>query len=331
MSVHIPSKVGNSDRQIPRIIHQTWFEDLSPETYPQITRMQNSWKNTGWEYRFYTDTTARDYIKKNYPSRFLDAFDSLIPGAYKADLFRYLVLMKDGGVYSDVDVMLSGDIESFITPTMSFFAPQDAVGDFADAKYCLWNGMMGSAPGHPFMIKAVERTVELVLNRADLLDIEEGICQRDGRGAEIWKTRFEPLLLLSGPCALGIAVNQVLRKDSVSNINPGWLQSSVPQLNEEIGNALILLQDKSDLGAMRLSDPIRNMIVATTDMPGLSKAPILTSQLLQSKTKEKPRDHYSKTASSYTWGPHVWGTEGVYINHVTSNERINLEVVRTML
>jgi hypothetical protein len=159
ISVHIPSKVENSGRQIPRIIHQTWFEDLSPEMYPQITRMQNSWKNTGWEYRFYTDSTARDYIQKNYPSRFLDAFDSLIPGAYKADLFRYLVLMKDGGVYSDVDVMLSGDIEKFITPTMSFFAPQDAVGDFADAKYCLWNGMMGSAPGHPFMIKAVERTV----------------------------------------------------------------------------------------------------------------------------------------------------------------------------
>jgi hypothetical protein len=82
---------------------------------------------------------------------------------------------------------------------------------------------------------------------------------------------------------------------------------------------------------MRLSDPIRNMIVASTDMPGLSKAPILTANQLQSEKKKKPRDHYSKTASSYTWGPHIWGTKGVYINDITSNERINLEVVRTVL
>ena len=83
--------------------------------------------------------------------------------------------------------------------------------------------------------------LELILNRADLLDIESGICEKDGRSTEIWKTRFEPLLLLSGPCALGIAINQVLGKDSVSNIKPGWLQSEVPELKSEIGDALILL------------------------------------------------------------------------------------------
>jgi hypothetical protein len=83
--------------------------------------------------------------------------------------------------------------------------------------------------------------LELVLNRADLLDIEEGLCQVDGRSTEIWKTRFEPLLLLTGPCALGIAVNQVLGNDSVSNINPGWLEARTPELNAEIGDALVLL------------------------------------------------------------------------------------------
>ena len=31
----------------------------------------------------------------------LNAYDSLIPGAYKADLFRYLVLYREGGVYLD--------------------------------------------------------------------------------------------------------------------------------------------------------------------------------------------------------------------------------------
>jgi hypothetical protein len=69
--------------RIPRIIHQTWFDQPTVDRYPQLARLQNSWKNTGWEYRFYTDTSMREYIVQNYPARFMDAFDALIPGAFK--------------------------------------------------------------------------------------------------------------------------------------------------------------------------------------------------------------------------------------------------------
>jgi hypothetical protein len=78
-------------KRIPRIIHQTWFEKLSHDRYPQLVRLQNSWRNSGWDYRFYTDETARRYIVANYPSRFVDAFDSLIPGAYKVRASTLLV------------------------------------------------------------------------------------------------------------------------------------------------------------------------------------------------------------------------------------------------
>ena len=71
------------EQRIPRVVHQTWLEDLSVERYPQLTRVQSSWKNAGWEYRFYTDIEARAYIDKHFPSRFTDAYDSLIPGAFK--------------------------------------------------------------------------------------------------------------------------------------------------------------------------------------------------------------------------------------------------------
>lgn len=70
-------------KRIPRIVHQTWFEELSSDRYPELVRLQNSWKRSGWEYRFYTDETARKFIVDNFPDRFADAFDALIPGAYK--------------------------------------------------------------------------------------------------------------------------------------------------------------------------------------------------------------------------------------------------------
>ena len=73
--------------RIPRIIHQTYFEEITIEKYPQLVRLQNTWKASGWEYRFYNDDTARKYIESNYPLRFVSVFDSLSPGAYKVRLY----------------------------------------------------------------------------------------------------------------------------------------------------------------------------------------------------------------------------------------------------
>ena len=70
-------------QRIPRIIHQTYFEEITIEKHPQLFRLQNTWRSSGWEYRFYTDETARQYISDNFPQRFVAVFDSIYPGAYK--------------------------------------------------------------------------------------------------------------------------------------------------------------------------------------------------------------------------------------------------------
>jgi hypothetical protein len=157
----------------------------------------------------------------------------------QADLFRYLVLLKDGGVYADVDVLLDSALDSFITPNLSFFAPRDIVGEYADEPFCLWNGLLGSAPGHPFLVKTVERLINLISRRADLYDMEQDVCIRQGRSMEIWKVRAEPLLLLSGPCALGMAVNDVLERPSVERFDIGWLPQVDPII--DYGDALVLV------------------------------------------------------------------------------------------
>ena len=154
-------------------------------------------------------------------------------------MFRYLVLLKEGGVYADVDMLLDTTLDAFVTPNLSFFAPRDMVADYADEPFCLWNGLIGSAPGHPFMVRAVERLVNLILQRADLYDMERDVCRRLGPSMEHWKLRAEPQLSLSGPCALGIAVNDVLKRPSLSRFENGWL----PKIDDDIdfGDALILV------------------------------------------------------------------------------------------
>ena len=219
-------QADGTSQMIPRVIHQTWFEEITLSDYPDLFRLQQSWKNTGWEYKLYTDSTARQYIEDYFPKHFLQAYDALIPGAYKADLFRYMVLMREGGIYADVDVMLDASLDTFITPTMSLFTPRDAVAEYAEGQYCLWNGLIGAAPGHQVMIRAVERLVNLILNRADALDLEKQVAEKTGINTETWKIRAVQELLLSGPCALGIAMNEAIGRDLVARFDLGWIESS---------------------------------------------------------------------------------------------------------
>jgi hypothetical protein len=75
-------------RLVPRIVHQTWFEEVTKEKYPNQSRLIESFKQSGWEYKFYTDEVARDFLNTHLPREVLEAYDALRPGAFKADLFR---------------------------------------------------------------------------------------------------------------------------------------------------------------------------------------------------------------------------------------------------
>jgi len=128
---------------------------------------------------------------------------------------------------------------------MTFFAARDAVAEYAEGQYCLWNGLLGVSPGHPFMIKTVERLVNLILNRADLLDLEKDVCRSSGKDeTETWKIRAVPELLLSGPCGLGISVNEVLGNNPLARYDLGWMPIS-QRRPIDLGDVLILVVSQS--------------------------------------------------------------------------------------
>ena len=51
---------------------------------------------------YFNDLQCRNFIEKHFDNSVLKAYDSLIPTAYKADLWRYCVLYINGGIYSDL-------------------------------------------------------------------------------------------------------------------------------------------------------------------------------------------------------------------------------------
>jgi hypothetical protein len=160
-----------------------------------------------------------------------------------------LVLLKEGGIYADVDVLLEANLNFLLTTQMSFFVPRETIRDLAGDDYCLWNGLIGAAPGHPIIAKAVERLLASISNRADYLDVEQYACHLGGRKTPVWKLRALPTLILSGPCALGMATNEVLGRDILSKFEPGWL-SPVQKSSEQglaMGDMLILMVSFSNV------------------------------------------------------------------------------------
>jgi hypothetical protein len=326
VEVIVRERPGNHTNRIPRIIHQTWFEELHTARYPHLQRLQNSWKASGWDYRFYTDEDARMFIQKNFAKRFTSAYDAIIPGAFKADFFRLLVLLKYGGIYSDFDVQLDTNLDFFVTKDLSFFVPRDvAIDHWAGGNYCVWNGLIGAAPGHPIVAQAVEDILNRISRREDYLDIESSLC-RGNLDAEIWKLRSFPILLVTGPCALGISLNKVLgHHNLVNEILPGWMIFSQhmtedkAEMSDNWGDILILHTDRHDLGELRFSDLGRNLLVASSNQDYFARSAVL----FEADPQKMPQ-HYSKSESD------IVGSTATYKDDKVSKERVVVKVTFTV-
>jgi hypothetical protein len=160
------------EHAIPKLIHQTFYQADLPEALQQnVHRLKEL--NPGWEYRFYNDSDIVDFIKTNYPTQVLESFERIDPryGAARADLFRYLLLYKYGGIYLDIkssatrplDSVIRGDDEYLLSywankPGERYegWGQHDELSHMQSGEFQQW--FIAAAPGHPFL-KAVIETV----------------------------------------------------------------------------------------------------------------------------------------------------------------------------
>ena len=103
---------------IPSIIHQTCPNLVLPEALEQnVISIQEM--NPGFEYRLYDDEAARSLISDQFGSSMVATYDAIDTsyGAAKADLFRYLVMLSNGGVYLDIKSTTVKPLGASLRPT----------------------------------------------------------------------------------------------------------------------------------------------------------------------------------------------------------------------
>jgi mannosyltransferase OCH1-like enzyme len=86
---------------IPLHVYQTWYTKTLP---PIMNARREELKrlNPAFTFHLYDDNDCAEFIKKHFTIQVVNAYNSLIPGAYKADLWRCCVLFIKGGIYMDI-------------------------------------------------------------------------------------------------------------------------------------------------------------------------------------------------------------------------------------
>lgn len=120
-----------------------------------------SWteKNPDWDYRFWTDDDLLAFFQKERPD-LLDLYLSYPRPVQRADLARYCILQKFGGVYADVDTVCLASLEPLAGDPRVVLCEEPArhqAPALLRGLDQLWfNGTMASPAEHPFWTSVID-------------------------------------------------------------------------------------------------------------------------------------------------------------------------------
>lgn len=155
---------------IPKIIHQTYIDNNLPiQLIDNINYLRKS--NPDWGYHFYTDLDCIKFIKKNFDSRILNAYQSINPkyGAARADFFRYLLIYHSGGIYLDIKSSISRTLNEITNNENYLLSHWDNSIDgthkgwgmhipkLPNGEFQQW--FIAAEPKHPFLLKVIKNVL----------------------------------------------------------------------------------------------------------------------------------------------------------------------------
>ncbi len=150
---YLPARLQGAPRQIPRKIFMTW-ETLPP---PEMEQKMMSWvaANPSYDFYFYDAADRAAFLKTHFEPAVFAAYDELVPKAYKADLWRYCVLLVEGGVYVDSKCEALLPLDEIIRDCDECCVPHDTDKFIAIA----WLAFRG---GHDILVNVISYIVQMV-------------------------------------------------------------------------------------------------------------------------------------------------------------------------
>ena len=223
--------------RVPRRVVVTYFPESMDDLIPQVRDAVMSWRTDGLvsdvEIVYYGDRAARAFLVEYFPQEVIEAWDALVPGAFKADLFRYCEILKNGGLYVDVKCTRSLSFADIIGREGTIAVDQLHSG--------AWNGVFAAPPGAPWVAASLVRALENIFSR---------------------KTEPSPCLDITGPGVLGRSVREWVG-ETPANTTCAFLRSH-PELLETRG-VRVLAMDLQNTQHIVTLTPRKRVVLLTTN------------------------------------------------------------------
>jgi mannosyltransferase OCH1-like enzyme len=189
---------------IPKTIYQSWkTKNLDDNSLQNIKRLQ--YLNPEYNYILYDDDDCRQFFLDNFGSNYANAFDALIPGAFKCDFWRYAILYVKGGIYMDMDMKPMVPFRNLVSTNDQFVSIVDMKHGI-DNLPGIYQAFMAARPKHPILLQALQ------LSFANITTRKNPVISLD----------------LTGPTVMGTAFNLYLENvDTYSDIKPGVYENGV--------------------------------------------------------------------------------------------------------
>jgi mannosyltransferase OCH1-like enzyme len=250
---------------IPKIIHQTVADKskLHQVFLDNVSRLKD--RNRNWDHRLYDDREVREFIVDSYGSEMVGRYDRLNPlyGAARADLFRYLLLYKFGGVYLDIKSTATKPLDDVLNADDAYLLShwRNKLGQRfegwglyfpecgPDGEYQQWH-IVASA-GHPFL----EAVIQKVTRNIDTYDLASAGVGKAG----VVKT--------TGPLAYTLAIKSIQAKHAYRHVDIedlGFQYSIVGAPGSELAHVSLFKNHYETIGppvVMReLRDPFGGLV-----------------------------------------------------------------------
>jgi hypothetical protein len=144
----------------PRIIQTAKSRELLPEDQAAVDAIIRL--HPEWEYCFFDDVDVTKFMEQE-SVEYRRTFDQFHYPIQRYDFFRYLAVLRLGGFYLDVDIVLSAPLGPLLDLECVFPFEEITLNRFLRRRYGMdWelgNYAFGASPGHPFLQLIVENCV----------------------------------------------------------------------------------------------------------------------------------------------------------------------------
>ena len=140
------------DSIIPLNLYTNWHTKKLPELmYSNYEILKKN--NPEFQHYLFDENDCREFIKEHFENSVLDAYNKLLPCAYKADLWRYCNLYINGGIYLDIKYNCTNNFKLIALTEKEYF-----VRDIQQ-KY-IYNALIVTLPKNKILLDAINQIVK---------------------------------------------------------------------------------------------------------------------------------------------------------------------------